>query len=140
MNNPAMQAAPRWTHVHADCGYGPTTRSEPDMAWYWRAGIYYGHCATEAEAIAAINEKLPLVAEIKAKEAARKAEFAALPEHLQKLKIELDEAEFERQRIWGRTPFEEAEYRLASELYWAAYRSFHVAHDQWLCQREARAA
>lgn len=118
-------------------GLGKTTHSLPDQLWYWRAGIHCGYCATRGQAIAAIEAKVPLILEIKAKEAARKAEFNALPDHLKVLKTEMDRAEFERLRVWGRQPFDADAYRLASELASAAYTEFHVAHDRWLCQREA---
>jgi hypothetical protein len=130
-----------WQTAHLDGeeigGLGETSHEAPALRWYWRAGIFYGHCATRDEALAAIDATVPRILEIKTQAEAKQAEFAALPVHLQDLKAAMDAAEFERQRAFGQQPFNPANYGSACALAEEARTAFHVAHNQWLCRRQA---
>jgi hypothetical protein len=126
--------------VHGDLeigGFGKTRREEPDMRFYWSGTGSFGHCATREEAIAALEALVPVALQYRAADAVRAAEFAALPGDLQELKTKLDAAEFERARMWGRNPFNNADYVAAADAYHAAHVAFHVAHDRWMSRRRA---
>jgi hypothetical protein len=130
-----------WQTAHLDGeeigGLGETSHEVPALRWYWRAGIFYGHCTTRDEALAAIDATVPRILEIKAQAAAKQAEFAALPVHLQDLKNAMDAAEFEMTRAIGHQPFDPARVGSARALYSEACTAFHVAHLQWSYSREA---
>jgi hypothetical protein len=118
-------------------GFGPTTRGQAEMRWYWSGQSRYGYCATRDEAVAELVKLIPTAKKSVATDRAAQADFEALPAELQVLKSNLAAAEFERQRVWGRQPFNNADYAAAADEFDRAYRAFHVAHDRWLAQREA---
>ena len=118
-------------------GFGKTTHKSDAMRWYWSGNGTFDHCATRDEAIDGLRKQVPAFLGLKAAEKAQEAEFAALPADLQVLKTEMDRAEFERQRVWGRNPFNPVDYASASTLAHQAYTAFHVAHDAWQSRRVA---
>lgn len=130
-----------WQKVYAGSmeigGFGETTRDTPSLRWYWTGQGRYGHCATRDEAIAELAKLVPEAEKSRDADRAARAAFDALPADLQELKAAMDAAEFERQRVWGRQPFNSADYAAAADAYDRAYRAFHVAHDRWMAQREA---
>lgn len=133
--------AGNWSTVVCDGieigGYGETTRTEAHMRWFWSGQGRFGHCARRDEAIAELVALAPEALDRVAAERARHEAFRDLPDDLQKLKAALDTAEFERARVWGRNPFNAADYTAASGEFSRAYTAFHVAHDRWQCRRRA---
>lgn len=130
-----------WSKVHSGVleigGFGETTRDEPDMRWHWSGQSTYGYCATRGEAIAALAALVSTAERFRDADAAKQAEFDAMPADLQKLKAAVDRAEIERMRAWGRDPFNETAYRAASDREYRARLVFEAAKEAWASQREA---
>lgn len=135
------QQTDTWSVAHFDGmeigGFGETTRQNPDMRWYWSGQGTYGHCATQAEAVAELAALVPGAIERRRIAQATKAEFDALPAHLQELKLAMDSADFDVARAWGRQPFNEADWRSASVAAHEATVEFLSAQSEWQSQREA---
>lgn len=135
------QPSAKWFKAHAGDleigGFGETTRTEPELRWYWEGAGSFGYTATRDEAVAALAKMVPVAQGYAATERAEAAEFAALPEHLQELKAAMDQAEIDQRRAWGASTFNDADYRSASQRWFAARLAFDKAHDAWASQREA---
>lgn len=130
-----------WTEVFVDGaklgGYGETTRPNDADRWYWSTDWTHGHCPTKDEAVTALRGLIGEFRAMRDRDSLVQAQYDALPDHLKPLRDEADFAEFEAQRIWGRNPFNQADYQSASTKAQAARLAFNKAHDLWLSHRHA---
>ena len=132
---------PGWQYVSVDGvrigGFGQTTRECPSMRWYWTGQGTYGHCETRDEAVAALEALVPAALKLAKADRDARAEFADMPAELQALKSDMDAALVDKQRAWGASSFNEADYLAASQRWFSTRLAFDKAHDAWASRRVA---